>query len=102
LGKSQADFQAGSYEMQGTIAIVKVKDTDAFRVIFYGSEIPEGLNPAAAYIARGISSLGDFLGAIGVDSDRQQAIRDALKLESSTNILDYFVADDVLKRFGLI
>jgi hypothetical protein len=88
--------------MQGTLAIVKSTDADSFRVIFYGTDIPEGLNPAAAYMARGVSGLGDFLAAIGVDSDKQQAIKDALKLESSTNILDCYVADDVLRRFGLI
>ena len=88
--------------MQGTVAIVKVTGTDDFRAIFYGTEMPEGMNPAAAYIARGRDGLGRFLDAIGVHSDKQQAIQDALRLESSTNILDYFVADDVLKRFGLI
>ncbi|HVQ21352.1 MAG TPA: hypothetical protein VMS23_09930 [Terrimicrobiaceae bacterium] len=88
--------------MQGTIAIIKLKEADDFRVIFYGTEIPEGLNPAAAYIAKGIDGLGNFLDAIGMDSDRQQAIRDALKLESSTNILNYSVPDDLLKHFGLV
>ena len=88
--------------MKGTVAIVKVTDADSFRVIFYGTDIPEGLNPAAAYIARGISGIGDFLNAIGIESDKQQAIKDALKFESSTNILDCYVADDVLRRFGLI
>ena len=88
--------------MQGTISIVKVKDSDSFRVIFYGIDMPEGLNPAAAYMARGFAGLGKFLDAIGVHADKQQAIRDALKFESSTNLLDYSVPDDVLKRFGLI
>ncbi len=88
--------------MQGTISIVKLTDSDSFRVIFYGTEIPEGLNPAAAYVARGVEGLGHFLDTIGVPSDRQQAIKDALKLESSTNILDYFVSDEVLQRFGLV
>lgn len=88
--------------MQGTLTIVKLKDADNFRIIFYGTEIPEGLNPAAAYIARGMNDLGNFLDAIGVHSDKQQAIKDALKLESSTSILNCSVADDVLKRFGLI
>jgi hypothetical protein len=88
--------------MQGTISIVKMKDADAFRVIFYGTETPEDLNPSAAYIAKGSDGLGNFLDAIGMDSDRQQAIRDALKLESSTNILNYSVPDDLLKHFGLV
>jgi hypothetical protein len=88
--------------MQGTISIIKLKDADAFRVIFYGTETPEGLNPSAAYIAKGFDGLGNFLEAIGVDSARQQALKDALKIESSTNILGYAVPDDLLKRFGLI
>jgi predicted nucleotidyltransferase len=88
--------------MKGTISILKKKDTDTFRVIFYGAEIPEVLNPAAAYIARRVDGLGKFLDAIGVDSSSQQAIQDALKIERSTNISDYFVPDDLLKRFGLI
>jgi len=88
--------------MQGTISIVKLSDADAFRVIFYGTEMPEGLDPAAAYIARGVDGLGNFLDAIGVHWDKQQAIRDALKVESSTSISGFFVPDDVLKRFGLI
>jgi len=88
--------------MQGTLAIVKLTDSDSFRVIFYGTEMPEGMNPAAAYVAGGFEDLGNFLDAIGVHSDKQQAIRDALKMESSTNILNCVVSDDVLKRFGLI
>jgi hypothetical protein len=47
-------------------------------------------------------ALTTFSMQMGVDSDRQQAIRDALKLESSTNILNYSVPDDLLKHFGLI
>jgi len=88
--------------MQGTISIVKLPESDSFRVIFYGTEMPEGLNPAAAYIARGGEGLTRFLDTIGVQSDKQQAIKDALKLESSTNILDYSVSDEVLRRFGLV
>ena len=88
--------------MQGTISIIKMNDADAFRVIFYGTEIPKSLNPAAAYIAKGSDGLGNFLEAIGMDSARQQAIQDALKIESSTNILDYSVPDYLLKRFGLV
>jgi hypothetical protein len=88
--------------MQGTLSIVKLKDPDAYRLIFYGTEIPEGLNPAAAYVARGSQALGSVLTAIGIHSDRQQAIRDALRLESSTNVLNCVVPDEVLKRFGLV
>lgn len=87
--------------MQGTLSIVKLTDADGFRVIFYGTETPEGLNPAAAYIARGMEDLDNFLDAIDVPTDKQ-AIRDALKIESSTNILNCSVPDAVLKRFGLI
>jgi hypothetical protein len=64
--------------------------------------MPEGLNPAAAYVARGAAGLDNFLDAIGLHADKQQATKDALKFESSTNILDYFVPNDVLKRFGLV
>jgi len=88
--------------MQGTISILRIADSDSFRVIFYGIEIPEGLDPAAAYIARGFEGLNMFLTAIGVQPEKQQAIRDALRIESSTNLLDYSVPDEVLKRFGLI
>jgi len=88
--------------MKGTISIVKLADSGSFRVIFYGTEMPEDMNPGASYIARGDEGLGTFLSAIGLPSDRQQAIRDALKFESSTNILDYFISDEVLRRFGLI
>jgi len=87
--------------MQGTLSIVKLEDPDAFRLIFYGTEIPEGLNPAAAYVARGSQALGNVLTAIGIHSDKQQAIRDALRFESSTSVPDCVVPDDVLKRFGL-
>ena len=88
--------------MQGTISIIKLTNATDFRVIFYGTEMPEGLNPAAAYIARGIDGLGKFLDAIEVHSNKQQAIKDALKIESSTSIPGHSVPDDVLKRFGLI
>lgn len=87
--------------MEGTLSIVKM-DSNAFRVLFYGTEMPEGMNPSASYIARGIEGLGRFLDAIGVHSDKQQAILDALKIESSTNILSYFISDELLERFGLV
>lgn len=64
--------------------------------------MPEDMNPSAAYIARGVKGLGNFLDAIGVTADKQQAIRDALQFESSTNILNYSVSDEALQRFGLI
>jgi hypothetical protein len=51
--------------VQGTLAIIKLKGMDDFRVIFYGTEIPEGMNPAAAYIAKGIDGLDNFLDANG-------------------------------------
>lgn len=87
--------------MKGTISIVKMPNGEDFRVIFYGIEMPEELDPSASYVAKGMNGLSGFLEAIGIHSDKQQAIRDALRIESSTNILEYSVPDDVLKRFGL-
>ncbi len=88
--------------MKGTISIGRLEDSQSFRVIFYGVEIPEGLDPAAAYIARGVDDLDDFLQQIGMDSNRRQTVKDELKLQRSTEVLDYSAPDDVLKRFGLI
>jgi hypothetical protein len=88
--------------MEGTLSIIRLKNADTFRVIFYGVEMPEGLDPAAAYIAKGMDALGSFLDAIGMPSDRQQAIRDALRIESSTSVFSYDIPNDVLKRFGLL
>ena len=88
--------------MKGTVSIVKMTNGDDFRVIFYGTEMPEGMDPSASYVAKGMHGLSGFLAAIGVHSDKQQAIRDALRMESSTNILEYSVPDDVLMHFGLL
>jgi hypothetical protein len=55
-----------------------------------------------AFVARGIPSLEVFLDAIGMQSDTQRAIKDALNSESFANILDYRVPDDVLRRYGLM
>jgi hypothetical protein len=87
--------------MQGTLSVVKLTEPDTYRLIFYGTEIPEGLDPAAAYVARGNQALGSVLTAIGIHADKQQAIRDALRFESSTSVFNCDVPDDVLKRFGL-
>jgi len=88
--------------MQGTLSIVKLTQPDTYRLIFYGTDIPEGLDPAAAYVARGTQALGSALTALGIHADKQQSIRDALRLESSTMVLNCEVPEVVLKRFGLM
>ena len=88
--------------MQGTLSIGKLPDEDAFRVIFYGTEMPEGMDPGASYIARGFDGLTEFLSAIGLHYDTQQTIKDELRIVSSTNLLRCDVPDDVLKHFGLL
>jgi hypothetical protein len=42
--------------MQCTQAKVKLREADAFSVIVYGVEMPEGMNPAVAGVARGIGT----------------------------------------------
>ena len=73
--------------MQGTLAIVKLTDADSFRVIFYGTEMPEGMNAAAAYVAKGIEDLGRLLDAIGVHADKHPGRAENGKLHQYSELL---------------